>query len=424
MQAMPYPDIRAVERSLESLDSRDREVRAFVTEPDRVHRVSSEYDALEMLQRESRHSLPLAGVLVGVKDIIGVDGLETRAGSALPASLFAGPEATAVTRLRAAGALIAGKTVTTEFAFSEPGPTRNPRDLEHTPGGSSSGSAAAVAADLVRLALGTQTVDSIVTPAAYCGVVGFKPSFGRAPIDGVVPFSPSMDHVGLLANDVAMARMAASVLIDDWHVPIPQTTAVLGLPSDEYLANTEPGALAEFRSTVQGLAGSGLPTVQTEEPAHIDIVVSRHRALNAAEFARVHQKWFARYGDLYRPGTRAFLAEGESQGDEAITRGRQSGAELRGRLEDTMDGEGITAWISPGATGPAPHGLDYIGDPVMSVPWTHAHLPVVAMPTGSAGNGLPVGIQLVGRYLQDEALLAVALIVESALGRLARSATS
>src|SRR5690606_13419755 len=132
---------------------------------------------------------PLYGALVGVKDVFHVDGFVTRAGSKLPPELFAGPEAVCVKRLREAGALIAGKTVTTEFAFFEPGPTRNPHNVAHTPGGSSSGSAAAVAAGMCNLALGTQTIGSVIRPAAYCGIIGFKPSLNRIPTEGLVYFS-------------------------------------------------------------------------------------------------------------------------------------------------------------------------------------------------------------------------------------------
>jgi len=154
---------------------------------------------------------------VGIKDIFHVDGFVTRAGTRVPPERFAGPEAASVALLREAGALIAGKTVTTEFAYFEPGPTRNPHNPAHTPGGSSSGSAAAVAAGLCQLALGTQTIGSVIRPAAFCGVVGFKPSFGRIPTSGLVYFSRTIDHVGLFTQDLDGMELAASVLCRDWQ---------------------------------------------------------------------------------------------------------------------------------------------------------------------------------------------------------------
>jgi Asp-tRNA(Asn)/Glu-tRNA(Gln) amidotransferase A subunit family amidase len=189
----------------------DRGIKAFLPEPGRRDR----------LERDARSvpgaGLPLQGMPVGVKDIIRVDGLPTRAGSALPPEVFAGPQAPLVDRLRAAGALVAGKTVTAEFAVTAPGPTRNPRNRAHSPGGSSSGSAAAVAAGMVPLAVGSQTVGSVIRPAAYCGVAGFKPTHGRIPVEGVIANAPSFDTVGVFAPDVAGVALAASVLCDGWR---------------------------------------------------------------------------------------------------------------------------------------------------------------------------------------------------------------
>ena len=220
--------------SLERLEDGDREVQAFVSEPLRRVRVVREAGLISE-RFDGAGSSDLLGVLVGVKDIINADGIPTRAGSDLPPALFEGPEATIVRRLRDAGALIAGKTTTSEFAFSEPGGTRNPRDLERTPGGSSSGSAAAVAANLVPVALGTQTVDSIITPAAYCGVVGFKPTYQRMPLNGVIPFSPSMDSGGLFTTGLSAARIVASVVCDSWRDATLASEPVLGIPAAEYV---------------------------------------------------------------------------------------------------------------------------------------------------------------------------------------------
>lgn len=223
-----------VARTCDRIDRLDARIKAFVREPDRRGRLAAEAAAAP--------PGVLSGVMVGVKDIVRIDGMDTRAGSAVPPEVLAGPQAPLVDRLRAAGALVAGKTVTAEFAVTAPGPTRNPHNTAHTPGGSSSGSAAAVAAGMVPLAVGTQTVGSVVRPAAYCGVVGFKPSFGRVPVDGVIANAPSFDTVGVLAADVAMATRGASVLCDDWREPAAgDGRPVLGVPVGPYLdrAGTE-----------------------------------------------------------------------------------------------------------------------------------------------------------------------------------------
>ena len=211
-------------------NKREPEVLAFLPEAGRFDRLRRE--ARQLLDRYPQpDQRPLLfGVFIGVKDIFRVDGFPTRAGSRLPPDLFAGEEAESVTRLRQAGALILGKTVSTEFAYFAPGPTRNPHHLQHTPGGSSSGSAAAVAAGLCPVALGTQTIGSIIRPAAFCGVVGYKPSYDRISRSGVIPLSPSLDHVGLFAADVEDVKRCAQLLIGEWELKIESTPADLWNP--------------------------------------------------------------------------------------------------------------------------------------------------------------------------------------------------
>lgn len=180
----------------------DRNVRAFIAEEDRLGR----------LFRDGIGDGALAGVPVGIKDVYRVTGLPTHAGSRLPQELFAGDESAIVGGLRVAGAIIAGKTAMDEFAYCEPPPTRNPRDLSRTPGGPSGGSAAAVAAGMCPLAMGSQTLQSIIAPAAYCGVIGYKPTYQRFPFDGV-PLSPSFDTIGLIADSMSLLSRAAEQLI-------------------------------------------------------------------------------------------------------------------------------------------------------------------------------------------------------------------
>ena len=381
---------------------------ALVAEPKRRHRLLAEAERQEPSVRP---------FLVGVKDIVNVAGLPTQAGSTLPGSLFAGPEATVVSRLRAAGAIVLGKTTTTEFAFSEPPPTTNPHDERHTPGGSSSGSAAAVAAGYVPLAIGTQTVDSIVTPAAYCGVVGFKPSYGRAPIDSVVPFSPAMDHVGFLAIDVETIAFAAEIVCEGWREMTESALPAIGLPAPSHLDPIETVAKSAFDHTVAALSGAGCRVLRTASLPDTTAIARRHRRLIAAQFTTVHREWFSEYGDRYRPKSAALFAEGAALDSSVVDEGVKSSARLRADLERTMDDLGIDVWMSPAATGPAPRGLDSIGDPIMAVPWTHAHLPVVCLPAGITLSGLPLGIQLVGRIGADEQLLGFARVVARALDR-------
>jgi Asp-tRNA(Asn)/Glu-tRNA(Gln) amidotransferase A subunit family amidase len=218
--------------------AREPSIFAFIPEKDRFTRLRQEADALLARYPDLVKRPPLFGMLLGVKDIFHVKGFITQAGSKLPPEELQGHEARCVTRLKNAGALIIGKTVTTEFAYFTPGPTRNPHNPAHTPGGSSSGSAAAVAAGFCTAALGTQTIGSIIRPAAFCGVVGFKPTYDRTPRDGVIPLSPSLDHVGFFAPDVETAKRVASVLLDDWRIGelgITTRKPTLGVPNGRYL---------------------------------------------------------------------------------------------------------------------------------------------------------------------------------------------
>jgi len=384
----------------------------FVDEAGRWERIEAEAEGVRRLEGERR----FRGSALGVKDIFHVDGLPTRAGSLLPPEALAGEEAESVRRLRTAGAVVLGKTVTTELAYFEPGPTRNPRAPDRTPGGSSSGSAAAVAAGLCPLALGTQTIGSLCRPAAYCGIVAFKPTYDRVPRGGVVPLAPSLDHVGVLAADVAWARRAAAILCDGWWEAADRhRTPTLAVPVGPYLEAAEPVARHHLRAVQRRLAGAGFAVREVPALLDHDEIAARHRALMAAEAARVHELWYAAYRELYRPRTAELIERGRrvSAGDEAA--GLEGRDALRRELEAAMDERGIDLWLSPAATGPAPRGLASTGDPAMNLPWTHAGLPTVALPAGTTDDGLPLGVQITGRFGADEYVLAWAARLEPVL---------
>jgi Asp-tRNA(Asn)/Glu-tRNA(Gln) amidotransferase A subunit family amidase len=403
--------VNDLDRLAALLAEREPTVRALLPEEGRLERLRRETAALEARFPDPAARPPLFGVPVGVKDIFHVDGFPTRAGSRLPPEVLAGPEAASVTALKAAGALILAKTVSTEFAYFAPGPTSNPRDPERTPGGSSSGSAAAVAAGYCPLALGTQTIGSIIRPAAYCGVVGFKPSYDRVSRDGIIPLAPSLDHVGLLAASVAWAERAAGVLCRYWqppgrglHARNPRKPGrpVLGIPEGPYLGR----ATGDFRAAAERLAAAGYEVRSVSAMPDVAEIEKRHRRLVASEAARVHADWLDRFHDLYAPETLALILAGqkvteEEQADDLLGRER-----LRAELTALMDQHGLDLWIAPSAPGPAPRGLGSTGDPVMNLPWTHAGLPALGLPAGEDAEGLPLGLQVIGRWYADESLLA------------------
>ena len=407
-------------RSIEELEKRFAEVetavRAYLPERDRFGRARREAADLENRFAAPEERPPLYGAMLGVKDIFHVDGFVTRAGAAVPPELFAGAQAAVVTRLREAGALIAGKTVTTEFAYFEPGPTRNPHNLAHSPGGSSSGSAAAVASGLAQVALGTQTVGSVIRPAAYCGIVGFKPSFERVDTAGLVMFSESADHVGFFTPTVPDMRAVAAAAIEDWRDEnAPQRRPVLAVPEGDYLRQCT--ALDEFESQLRALAATGYTVKRVEALDDIEDIGRCHQDMIAAELAIQHQAWFARHAALYRPRTAELIRYGQTVSRARLLEARQHRFATRDRLRGVMSDNGIDLWVCPAAPDVAPQGLGVTGDPKMNMPWTHAGLPALTLPAGNGKLGLPLGLQLVGRFGDDEALLLWAREIEGELGR-------
>jgi len=385
---------------------REPEVQAFVPEDGRFARLRREAEQLLAAYPEPEERPLLFGLPVGVKDIFHAAGFTTRAGCQLPPALLQGEEGPVVSRLRAAGALILGKTITTEFAYFAPGPTRNPHNPAHTPGGSSSGSAAAVGAGLCLLALGTQTIGSINRPAAYCGVVGYKPSHERLSRGGVIPLSPSCDHVGFFTLDVDGAALAAQVLLGDWQETAVARPPVFGIPQGPYLERASAEGLAHFQVTCQRLTTAGYTVKSVPAMPDFADIYARHNQIVAAEAAQIHAGWYGDYAALYHPKTAELIERGQTVTAEQLATALHGRQELRAELYRLMDQEGIDLWLSPPAVGAAPAGLDSTGDPVMNLPWTHSGLPTLSLPAGMNAAGLPLGLQLAGRYGEDERLFA------------------
>lgn len=393
---------------------REPEILAFLPEPGRFDRLRHEAASLLAHYPDPDGRPPLFGVPVGVKDIFHVGGFITQAGSQLPPEQLQGREATSVFLLRQAGALVLGKTVTTEFAYFAPGPTRNPHNPAHTPGGSSSGSAAAVGAGLAPLALGTQTIGSINRPAAFCGVVGYKPSYDRISRAGVIPLAESLDHIGLFAPSVAGLDTAAGLLCARWQPATVTGKPVLGIPEEgPYLARTSAEGLNHFRAVCDRLAAAGLPVKTVPALADFDEIVARHNQLVAAEAAQVHATWFAAYSELYHAKTADLIQRGQQVSEVDVEQARAGRLQLRQELTRLMEAYGLDLWLSPAAPGPAPRGLESTGDPVMNLPWTYSGLPTLTVPAGRSAAGLPLAIQLTGRWYEDEVMLAWAAEIET-----------
>jgi len=404
---------RLYENLFARIEALDPALRCFAPGSPDEDRVFRELRELLAAYPDPENRPTLFGVPVGVKDIFRVDGYGIRCGSLVPPDMFAGDQAACVTALKQAGAVVMGMTVTAEFAFFEPGPTANPHDLARTPGGSSSGSAAGVAAGFFPLSLGTQTVGSVIRPASYCGIVGFKPTMGRIPAKGLVLFSPSVDQVGFFCAEPKDIDAVMAGVFGPWQSARTPKKAHVALPVGPYMDQAGPDAAAWTRELLAKLAEqSGIQIEVTDLGRLTDIadIAARHMDMISCEVAREHvrQGWFERFAPLYRPRTAKIIREGLNVEHDRLEEGRNSMFELRRRLDRLMIELKIDALAAPSAPGEADPGLASTGSPAMNLPWTHAGMPVISLPVGTGPNGLPLGLQLVGRHGQDEALTALA----------------
>ena len=370
---------------------------------------------------------PLHGVPFGAKDIFYSAGLPTEAGSKVMASFVPDYDATAVGRLKAAGAILLGKLHTTEFATTDPAPTRNPWNLACTPGGSSSGSAAAVAAQMVPLALGSQTIGSNVRPASYCGLVGLKPTFGRISTRGVMPLSYTQDHVGLMARSVEDIAFALAVTAG--HDPDDPSSSRAPVP--DYLAaitrRRAPriGLLREFfeRTTaevadvtaqaVNRLADAGASVEGAKLPPTFRAVPAAAYLITRSDTASIHAERFAQKADLYRPAIRSSIEMGMLIPGDLYVRALRIRRQFRRELKPLLDRYDVL--LTPTTPAPAPEGMA-TGDPQFQVPWSLSGLPSVTVPCGLTTSRLPLGIQLVSGTFGEAALLATAAWCEDVLG--------
>ena len=408
--------IAHVQTVCDRIDAEDPLIQALLPEPARRQRLTHEAEELLARFPDPARRPPLYGLLVGVKDFFRVDGFPTKAGSKLPAALFEGAESKVVTLLKQNGALVAGKTVTTEFAYFQPGPTRNPRNPEHTPGGSSSGSAAGVAAGFFPLALGTQTIGSVIRPAAFCGIIGFKPSYDRIPTSEMLFFSKSVDHVGLFSQDVATMRLACSALCDSWEdskgAP-PQGLPALAVPDGPYLDEAEEAGRQHFEATLDRLAAEGFRIERIPFfPDYADLNRS-HRRLTAVEVAQVHKEWYREYSDRYSVHMHEIMRTGATISDEERDDIRADQLRLRHAMEEALLSAGADLWVAPAATGPAPLGIHATGNPIMNLPWTNAGVPALSIPAGETEEGLPLAVQFCAPFGADERLLAWGEAIEA-----------
>ena len=403
-----------VERCLGRVEQREDDLRAwaYLAAAEARQRAGALTEELKATgPRGALHGIPF-----GVKDIFDTAGMPTEWGSALYAGRTPGEDCALVAQLAEAGGIVLGKTVTTAFAYFDAGPTRNPRNLEHTPGGSSSGSAAAVADGMLPFALGSQTMGSVLRPASFCGVVGFKPTFGRLALEGVMPFSKSLDHAGCftrtveemsflwqaLGNEVVPSKNGARTLT---VVPWP-----IGSPLEAEMA-------AAFAALKDRLAGAGFAIERIGLPPAFEKLAEATRTVMTYQGARTHEQPFREHGPKVGAKLAVLVEKGLAIGEAEYRESQRIIQTARADFaERTRQG---AVWLTPAAPGPAPEGLGSTGDPICNLPFTALGVPAISVPFGHTEKGLPLGLQLSAAADSEGLLLATALRCEQALAEAA-----
>jgi Asp-tRNA(Asn)/Glu-tRNA(Gln) amidotransferase A subunit family amidase len=385
-------------------------------------------EAADLHRKEGKAPGPLHGLPVGVKDIFDTGDMPTEFGSPLWAGRTPRRDAAVVARLRAAGAVILGKTVTTEYAYFHPGKTTNPHDPTRTPGGSSSGSAAAVAAHMVPGAVGSQTNGSVIRPAAFCGVVGFKPTHGLIPRSGALLLSRALDHVGVFGRTVEDVALLAETLAgfdeDDADTrpiarpplaavaaaepPLPPRLAFVRSPAWDH---AEPVTREAFGELVEAL---GEAVAEVELGPSFGRAVDMHRTIMEVEMAHNLQRDYEKGGDRLSAVLRQLLQRGRGHAAVDYAAALAGIPSLNAAIDPVFDE--FDAILTPAAPGEAPRGLDSTGNPVFCTLWTYLGTPAVTLPLLRSSSGMPLGVQLVARRGNDARLLRTARWVVRALG--------
>jgi aspartyl-tRNA(Asn)/glutamyl-tRNA(Gln) amidotransferase subunit A len=373
----------------------------------------------------------LHGIPIGVKDIFDVFDWPTAAGSKRWANSIARRDCDVVARLRQAGAIFLGKTVTTAYASFDPSVTRNPWNPARTPGGSSSGSAAAVACGMCLGALASQTGGSITRPASYCGVCGIKPTYGRVSLDGIVPLAHSMDHPGVMTGCVQDLAIMLQVIadaggrnVDGWEVPEPGDYVTDIEEEPEFLdvgrfrAFFDERMEPEMRRAIDKACGqleeAGLSIADCPLPAAFSEITERHQTVMAVEAASYHELRFRRHPDDYPPRIRSLIEEGLACPAPAYARTKEHQRTLKASILESFR-DGITVAIVPATLGPAP-AMATTGLPTFNSPWSYTGLPAVSFPIGWTDDGLPLCMQLIGRPWEEAELLQMAAWCEDVVG--------
>ena len=357
---------------------------------------------------------PLHGIPVGIKDIYNTKGMATTMGTPRYKDNIPTEDSEIVSTLRKAGAIILGKTETTEFACLDPAPTRNPWNLKHTPGGSSSGSAAAVSSGMCPLAFGSQTGGSVTRPASFCGVVGIKPTYDLLSRRGIFPLAWSLDHVGFMTKTVGDSALTLNVLtgkkIQNRTIKKPRISFLEGY----FKENASDDVRDNFLKVLKRLASAGAVTEELKPPKGIETVHSAHRVIMAAEAAAVHESAFKEDPNRYRPNIRGLICSGLMVSSTTYLRAQRIRRIFIENTQRLMSNYDVIA--TPSAPTPAPLDLQSTGSASFNSPWSLSGFPTLTIPSGLNKDNLPLGLQLTAEPYREELLIDVGLWCEKVLG--------
>jgi aspartyl-tRNA(Asn)/glutamyl-tRNA(Gln) amidotransferase subunit A len=398
---------------LDRIDEVEPRLEAWVT----VNRDQVMKDAEESTRklREGSPKSGVHGIPVGVKDIYFTKGLKTTMGSPIYGDYVPTVDADMVTTIKEAGGIVLGKTETTEFALHDPAPTRNPWNTGHTPGGSSSGSAAAVASGMCQVAFGSQTGGSVIRPASYCGIVGIKPTYDLLSRENVYPLSWSLDHIGYMTRTTQDAHIMLEALTGikkEWHLRV--RAPKVGLLAGYFKEKATEEVWQGFEKAVAEIWGEGADVETAVLPESFSLVPDVHRVIMSVETAAVHEDMFKKRGDDYRSYMRGFISSGLLVPATAYLRAQR----LRGQIiRDMVNLIGrFDCVISPSSTDSAPEGLEWTGSPAFNSPWSLTGLPSITVPSGLTEDGLPLGLQIIGTPYTEWELLRIGAWCEEKLG--------
>ena len=404
--------IQLAEALLDRIDKQEPTIEAWVTVNQEAVMKAANTATKEAEEGKIRGSLH--GIPIGVKDIYYTEGMRTTMGSQLYSGWVPNHDSMVVKTLKEAGAVVLGKTETTEFALHDPAPTRNPWNTLHTPGGSSSGSAAAVSCGMTPMALGSQTGGSVIRPASYCGIVGFKPTYDILSREAVFPLSWSLDHIGYMTRTVEDTILTLKTLKRDLSPTEDMDgTPKIGLLSGYFKDNASDEVWLGFERAVGKLWGEGAEFIDLALPPSFGMVPSVHRVIMSVETAAVHEDNFRVNPDGYREYIRGFISSGLLVPATAYLRAQRiRGVIISEVLALMMDYDCL---VCPSTIDTAPMGLEWTGSPAFNVPWSLTGLPSVTVPSGLSEDEMPLGLQLIGKPYEELSLLQVAAWCEDKL---------